>query len=156
MSKKHRKYQIEESVDVELEPSEAAFFAKLTHDAEADLEAARVNFRWTKYHVDLVKAAAAEIGIPYQTYIKQVVYKQVIQDLRSHYTHGAPGYGISSFPVPVPFIPGLSGYAIPSHQATGQVHFGSLHVTADAPTQAPPAEQKYLLDAMQPLKKGLA
>jgi len=51
--------------------------------AERDLEEARVNFRWGKAQVDIVKEAAELMGVPYQTYIKQVVFRQAIADLRA-------------------------------------------------------------------------
>lgn len=48
--------------------------------AEKDLEA-RVNFRWGRTQVGLVKRAAAAAGVPYQIYIKQVLYERAISDL---------------------------------------------------------------------------
>lgn len=49
---------------------------------EAD-DACRVNFRWGRSQLDLVKAVADHIGIPYQTYLKQVVFKQALQDAQA-------------------------------------------------------------------------
>lgn len=49
--------------------------------AERDLEEARVNFRWGKEQVQLVKKVADAMGVPYQTYIKQVIYRQALADL---------------------------------------------------------------------------
>ncbi len=42
----------------------------------------RVNFRWGKEQLELVKTVAALMGIPYQTYIKQVVFRQCLEDLQ--------------------------------------------------------------------------
>ena len=51
--------------------------------ADEELSETRVNFRWGKEQLDLVKQAAANMGVPYQTYIKQVVYRQCLQDLQT-------------------------------------------------------------------------
>jgi len=47
------------------------------------MQETRVNFRWGKEQVDTVKQAAKSMGVPYQTYIKQVVFRQSIADLNS-------------------------------------------------------------------------
>jgi predicted DNA binding CopG/RHH family protein len=41
-----------------------------------------VNFRWGREQVELVKRVAHLMGVPYQTYMKQVVYKQALADLK--------------------------------------------------------------------------
>jgi predicted DNA binding CopG/RHH family protein len=51
--------------------------------ADSEISETRVNFRWGKEQLDLVKPAAAQMGVPYQTYIKQVVYRQCLQDLKT-------------------------------------------------------------------------
>ena len=43
--------------------------------AEHDLEAMRVDFRWGRAQVDMVKRAAKLFGVPYQTYMKDVVFR---------------------------------------------------------------------------------
>lgn len=50
--------------------------------SEADDEI-RVNFRWGNEQLNLVKKAASFFGVPYQTYIKQVVYRQCLMDLQA-------------------------------------------------------------------------
>ena len=57
-------------------------------EAEADREIAAntgsagvVTLRWAKPQIDVVKRAAAIIGIPYQTYLKQAVFKQALADI---------------------------------------------------------------------------
>lgn len=55
---------------------------KMVEQAEQDIEEARIHFRWGPGQLVLVKKAAKLIGIPYQTYIKQVVFRQTIQDLK--------------------------------------------------------------------------
>jgi predicted DNA binding CopG/RHH family protein len=59
--------------------------------AERDLAEARVNFRWGSAQVDVVKRAADLAGVPYQTYIKQVVWRQAIEDIRSAAAVGIDG-----------------------------------------------------------------
>lgn len=40
----------------------------------------RVNFRWTAEALSRVKKIAEAMGVPYQAYIKQVIYRQVLSD----------------------------------------------------------------------------
>ncbi len=56
---------------------------KYITQAEEELSETRVNFRWRKQQLNLVKKAAAFFGVPYQTYIKQVVYRQCLLDLQA-------------------------------------------------------------------------
>lgn len=42
----------------------------------------RVNFRWGQDQLDLVRQAAALADVPYQTYLKQAVYRQAVADLK--------------------------------------------------------------------------
>lgn len=81
MNAKRRNY--EELPDEELPPEQDAKARAAIAQAEQDIEATRVDFRWGKSQVDTVKRAAALIGIPYQTYIKQVVFRQALADLRA-------------------------------------------------------------------------
>ncbi|MHB8671733.1 MAG: hypothetical protein ACYDAD_14435, partial [Acidimicrobiales bacterium] len=41
-----------------------------------------ITFRWGRPQLAILKRAAAMIGVPYQTYLKQVVYKQAIEDIQ--------------------------------------------------------------------------
>ncbi len=41
----------------------------------------RVNIRWGKEQLDLIKYTAKQMGVPYQTYIKQTVFRQALGDL---------------------------------------------------------------------------
>ena len=52
-------------------------------EAEADLELATgsVTLRWGKGQIAVVKRAAAILGVPYQTYLKQVVFRQALADI---------------------------------------------------------------------------
>ncbi|MBI4322570.1 MAG: hypothetical protein HY675_29110 [Chloroflexi bacterium] len=80
MNTKRRRYV--ELPDEELLPELDAKARSMIAQAEEEIEEARVNFRWGKTQVDLVKSAAALIGVPYQTYIKEVVFRQALADLQ--------------------------------------------------------------------------
>jgi predicted DNA binding CopG/RHH family protein len=73
-------YEIEDLGDTELPASLDLMVQSKIAAAEMDLEAARVNFRWQREPLDLVKNVAKAMGIPYQTYIKQVLYRQAMED----------------------------------------------------------------------------
>lgn len=81
MNAKRRDY--EELPDEELPPEVDAKVRALIDQAEREIEETRVNFRWGKVQVDTVKRAAALAGVPYQTYIKQIVFRQAVADLRA-------------------------------------------------------------------------
>lgn len=55
--------------------------ASVVAQADKELAECHVNFRWQREQLDLVKKAAEEIGVPYQTYIKLCVFRQAKQDL---------------------------------------------------------------------------
>lgn len=50
--------------------------------ASRPLDGARVNFRWGREQLAFVKRAAAVMGVPYQTYIKQAAFRQAAADLQ--------------------------------------------------------------------------
>jgi predicted DNA binding CopG/RHH family protein len=77
---KRGNYQIEDLGDIELSPDLGEKIERMTETAEAELDATRVNFRWQREPLSLIKAVAAAMGIPYQTYMKQVLYKQALDD----------------------------------------------------------------------------
>lgn len=56
---------------------------KMISQASDSSEETRVNFRWGKEQLSLVKRAAGLMGVPYQTYLKQVVYRQCLIDLKN-------------------------------------------------------------------------
>lgn len=76
---KRRTYK--ELPDIELPQDVDARVREMIAEADREIEETRVNFRWGKEQVGLVKRVAALMGIPYQTYMKQVVYKQALADL---------------------------------------------------------------------------
>lgn len=71
--KKRRNY--EDLGDIELDAETAAKVEKMIAQADQEDELARVNFRWSKEALEMVKQAASLVGIPYQTFIKQTVYE---------------------------------------------------------------------------------
>jgi predicted DNA binding CopG/RHH family protein len=77
---KRRNY--EDLGEFELPQEESARVEAAIDQAERDVAAARVNIRWGTVQVDLVKRAAKLAGVPYQTYIKQVVFRQALADLK--------------------------------------------------------------------------
>lgn len=69
--------------DVELDSKTDALVQKKIAEAEEELaQEVRVNFRWRKEQLRLVQKAAERIGIPYQTYVKYVLFKQAVADLQ--------------------------------------------------------------------------
>jgi hypothetical protein len=52
----------------------------MTEAADTELDATRVNFRWHREPLALIKTVAEAMGVPYQTYIKQVLYRQAMED----------------------------------------------------------------------------
>jgi len=53
-------------------------------EAEADREiaAGTVTLRWGREQIAVVKRAASLMGVPYQTYLKQVVFRQALADIQ--------------------------------------------------------------------------
>lgn len=77
----HRK--IKRSGEYTMDPDVSAKVEEMIEQADKELEETRVNFRWGKEQLALVKRAAELMGVPYQTYIKQVVYRQCLADLKA-------------------------------------------------------------------------
>lgn len=82
MKAKRIPIEYEEVGDIELPEDEAAVINQQIEAAEQELQEARVHFRWGTKQVVMVKKVAAQMGVPYQTYIKQVVFRQALQDLK--------------------------------------------------------------------------
>lgn len=79
--RKTRNYQI--LGPAELSAKENARAERMIDQAEDDFKDVNVNFRWTKDKVDIVKQAAEALGIPYQTYLKQVILRQALKDINA-------------------------------------------------------------------------
>jgi len=73
--------KLREGGSYNMEPTLSAKIEKMTEEADRQIEESRVNFRWGREQVSLIKKVAELIGVPYQTYIKQVLYRQAVDDL---------------------------------------------------------------------------
>lgn len=67
--------RVEEDADV------SEMVTRLEEEADREIAAGSVTLRWGKDQIAVVKRAAAIMGVPYQTYLKQVVFKQAIADI---------------------------------------------------------------------------
>ena len=66
---------------VEEDPEVSEHVTRLERVADAELATRTVSLRWGKEQIDVVKRAAAIMGVPYQTYVKQVVFRQALCDI---------------------------------------------------------------------------
>ena len=72
-----------QSVEGEVTGSEEAEQTSLEQAADARFaDEERVNIRWSRHALDVVREAARLHGVPYQTYVKQVSYRQAVTDLK--------------------------------------------------------------------------
>lgn len=74
---------IEEMGELELSPQEDHDIQDMIDQSERDIDEVRINFRWGYEQLSVVKRVARKLGIPYQTYMKMVVYRQAVEDLKS-------------------------------------------------------------------------
>ncbi|MDA0270932.1 MAG: hypothetical protein O2798_01085 [Chloroflexi bacterium] len=82
MAEQKPKYEIRVVADrVEEDPDVAEMVSRMEAEADAEIAASSVTLRWGKAQVDVVKRAAGILGVPYQTYLKQVVFKQALEDI---------------------------------------------------------------------------
>lgn len=49
--------------------------------AEKDINQKKMQIRWGTKQIDVLKKAASIMGIPYQTYVKHVAYRQAMEDI---------------------------------------------------------------------------
>ncbi len=83
MSKQHSKrgdYETEEIEDMDLSDEEDAKISTIVEANQKEIEDCRVNFRWQKEPLAMVKKVAQSIGVPYQTYMKMSLYNQALAD----------------------------------------------------------------------------
>jgi predicted DNA binding CopG/RHH family protein len=78
---KHRDYQ--DLGDVDLPPDVTARVDAAIAEADRDVPATRVNFRWGRRQLEVVKRAADLAGVPYQSWLKQVVWEAAIAQIRA-------------------------------------------------------------------------
>ena len=84
MPAKRRNY--EKLGEFEMPPEMTAKVEAMIAQADEEDELARVNFRWSREALEVVKEAAKLMGIPYQTFIKQTVFEHalsIIKDMES-------------------------------------------------------------------------
>jgi len=84
MPKKRRDY--EELGEFDMPPELVQKVESMVAQADEEDAEARVNFRWGKEQVEIVKQAARLMGIPYQTFMKQTVFERalsIITDIQS-------------------------------------------------------------------------
>lgn len=65
----------------EEDPEVSELVTRLEAEADRELAAGSVTLRWGRDQIAVVKRAAALMGVPYQTYLKQVVFKQALADI---------------------------------------------------------------------------
>ncbi len=74
--------QIEGMEPYEIDSEDATRAEAAIEQADRDLaEETRVNMRWSRAQLEVVKRAAALFGIPYQTYVKQAAFRAALDDL---------------------------------------------------------------------------
>jgi len=70
---------VAERIEEDAEVSELV--SRFEAEADREIAAGIVTLRWGKEQIGVVKRAAAILGVPYQTYLKQVVFRQAIADI---------------------------------------------------------------------------
>ena len=70
---------VDERVEEDAEVSDLV--SRLEAEADRELATGSVTLRWGKGQIAVVKRAAAILGVPYQTYLKQVVFRQALADI---------------------------------------------------------------------------
>jgi predicted DNA binding CopG/RHH family protein len=55
----------------------------MTRVADQDIDESRVTFQWGPEQLATVKRAADLLGVPYQAYIKQVLFRQALEDIQA-------------------------------------------------------------------------
>src|SRR5947207_15375923 len=62
-------------------PEVAERVTRLEAEADREIAAGTVTLRWGREQIAVVKRAAKLMGVPYQTYLKQVVFRQALADI---------------------------------------------------------------------------
>jgi len=66
---------------VEEDESTSELVSRLEAAADEELAGGSITLRWGRGQIAVVKRAAAILGVPYQTYLKQVVFRQALDDI---------------------------------------------------------------------------
>lgn len=53
----------------------------MIEQVDKEIFESRVTMRWQKEQLDIVKKAASLIGIPYQIYIREIVFRKSLDDI---------------------------------------------------------------------------
>lgn len=77
---KRGNYLIEELGPIEVTPAQDRKVRQVMKATEKEFDPVRVNFRWQVGALEFIKDVSAAMGIPYQTYMKQVLYRQALED----------------------------------------------------------------------------
>lgn len=80
---KKKVFEIEDLGVIELPEEEHLLAVQKIKEADEEVEQMRMQIRWGIKQVNLVKQAAELMGIPYQTYVKQVLFHQAVKDIKS-------------------------------------------------------------------------
>lgn len=72
---------IEKLEDEELSDEVHQMAIRKVQEADDEIEQMRMQIRWGIKQVEVIKRAARLMGIPYQTYIKQALFHQAINDI---------------------------------------------------------------------------
>jgi predicted DNA binding CopG/RHH family protein len=67
---------------IELSEEEDKRIGEMIADADKEIEGTRVSFRWGKEQLAVVKQAADQMGVPYQTFMKMCVYQRALDLLK--------------------------------------------------------------------------
>jgi len=76
------KLKIEYLGECELDEETSALVDRMTAESDAELDETRICFRWGKEQLEVVKKAADTIGVPYQTFLKLVVFQHALDVLK--------------------------------------------------------------------------
>lgn len=79
---KYKRDKIVHTGTIKLSPRVDTMVKKKIAQAEAELnQEVRINFRWGRDQLKAVQHVAELMGVPYQTYVKEALFRQVVEDL---------------------------------------------------------------------------
>lgn len=85
MNKRPTEEEIQEAVKngkiVQEDPATSALVTLMERQADDEILGRAITLRWGKQQIDVVRRAAAIAGVPYQTYLKQVVFNHALEDI---------------------------------------------------------------------------
>lgn len=86
-----KKLKIEYLGQCELDEETSTKVNRMIEEADAELDETRVCFRWGKEQLAVVKQAAEQMGVPYQTFLKMTVYQRALDVLKDASVVAKPG-----------------------------------------------------------------